>query len=68
MAIISGIHCNISRFIIPKGVTVLISRYDGSVGGMLDVTAQVSLPYILLLPHREKFKTNDMFPKVRSLE
>ncbi|XP_060598946.1 uncharacterized protein LOC132752620 [Ruditapes philippinarum] len=38
--IIGGIHCNISRFVIPKGVTVLVSRYNGSTGGMFDVIAQ----------------------------
>ncbi|KAL4228624.1 Multiple epidermal growth factor-like domains protein 10 [Mactra antiquata] len=38
--IIYGIHCNISRFVIPKGMTVLVKRYNGTVGGTLDITAQ----------------------------
>ncbi|KAH3704407.1 hypothetical protein DPMN_079463, partial [Dreissena polymorpha] len=38
--IISGIHCNISRFVVPEGVTVVVARYNGNgTGGVLDVTA-----------------------------
>ncbi|WAR04480.1 MEG11-like protein [Mya arenaria] len=36
---IMGIHCNISRFVVPAGATVLVKRYDGTSGGFVDITA-----------------------------
>ena len=38
----SGIHCNISRLFVPKGVTAIIQPYNGTGGGKVDITAKVS--------------------------
>ncbi|ESO82963.1 hypothetical protein LOTGIDRAFT_169789, partial [Lottia gigantea] len=36
---LSGIHCNVSRFSVPKGIIALIKPYDGTNGGTFEVYA-----------------------------
>ena len=44
---ISGVHCNISRFVVPKSATVNVAPYNGSFfSGKLEVYAVVSLLFI----------------------
>ncbi|KAL3836098.1 hypothetical protein ACJMK2_021551, partial [Sinanodonta woodiana] len=38
--IISGVHCDIKRFYVPKDVTVIIQRYTGTSGGKVEIYAQ----------------------------
>ncbi|KAK7495683.1 hypothetical protein BaRGS_00013130, partial [Batillaria attramentaria] len=37
---ITGVHCNINRFTIPKGITVQVAPFDGTSGGSFDVYAE----------------------------
>lgn len=37
---ISGVHCNISKFMIQKGTKVFVARWNGTSGGSLEVSAQ----------------------------
>ena len=40
---LSGVHCNISRFLIPEFSTVSVAEYDGSPNsGRLEIYAKVS--------------------------
>jgi len=42
--VISGVHCNISRFIIPEFTTVSVAPWDGSTdSGKVEIFARVSV-------------------------
>ena len=40
--VIYGVHCNISKFFVPHNSTVTVEKWDGEIGGSLEIYAQVS--------------------------
>jgi len=40
--VLSGIHCNISNFVIPENVYATVAAWDGIEFGRLEIYAQVS--------------------------